>query len=410
MLMTEMAVADRAVERSVETQPKSILIAAHTPLGAPFVVGSHHLLRELGAAGIHTAHMAFPCNPLNLALRSKHGPVRFRLWLRTTFLGAPDGGEVPLFSLLPWGSRKLSPRPGYNPLLTTLPSMTSALGRRGLLRPDLLIVDHPRWDGLEDIVKPRRMIYRPTDLYTAKEGNLAIHEANLAARSDGWVVTSRLLADHLRALVSDMRDKPVAVMENGVLASHFCLPTDRAPELEQIPGPRAVYVGAFDDRFDFAAVRLLAEQRPDWSVVLIGPKPNGKAEKKPPNVHYLGAVPHKRLPAFLQHCDVGLLPTNDHPLNAARSPMKLYEYAAAGLPVVARETQELLSRGEPFVFGYGQPGEIVTCLAKATAWAADNQGVAQRCAEKRDWPSLTQELLAFVKTLPSNERRDDHVH
>ncbi len=382
--------------------PKSILVAAHTALGGPFVVGSHHLKREFEALGIQTGHMAFPSNAFNCALRSHQGPRRLRRWIDTTFLGASDGGEIPLFSFLPWASVKFTrghQRSCPNPLLTTFPPVASALSRRGLMNPDLLIVDHPRWAGLERIVTPRKLIYRPTDLYIATDPALLPYEAHLASRADGLVATSTRLTEHLRNLTPGARNKPAIVLENGVEFAHFATPSSKAPELFDIPGPKAIYVGALDDRFDFQTVKVLATERPDWSIILLGPMPEHTREPMPPNVHFLGAIPYRRLPEFLQHCDVGLLPTNGHPLNDSRSPMKLYEYAAAGLPVVARRTSELSRRNEPFVFCYDETDASSRCLVSAAKWKTKNLSITTSAAEKRDWRRLAKEFLAFATNI-----------
>ena len=95
----------------------------------------------------------------------------------------------------------------------------------------------------------------------------------------------------------------------------------------------------------------LAKSRPDIEFVIIGSGSHLARMAATPlsNLRILGARPYAVLPAYLRHAHAGLLPLNDHPANAGRSPMKLYEYAAAGLPVLATRTAELARRGLPFV-------------------------------------------------------------
>ena len=82
------------------------------------------------------------------------------------------------------------------------------------------------------------------------------------------------------------------------------------------------------DLVDAAAAAL-----PEFTFVLIGAV-NG-ALPRSANVHSVGAVPYDELPAHLQFGDVGIVPYRRGTFNDASCPLKVYEYLAAGLPVVA---------------------------------------------------------------------------
>jgi glycosyltransferase involved in cell wall biosynthesis len=61
------------------------------------------------------------------------------------------------------------------------------------------------------------------------------------------------------------------------------------------------------------------------------------------NVHFLGRKEYDRLPDYLAGCDVALNPYKDDNIARGSSPLKLYEYIAAGLPVVSTEMPEARS-------------------------------------------------------------------
>jgi hypothetical protein len=117
---------------------------------------------------------------------------------------------------------------------------------------------------------------------------------------------------------------------------------DDVPEpadLAAIPHPRAVYVGAMSMRFDVAAVRALADS--GVHVVLIGLAPTAELvalAQDHPRVHLLGERAPARTPAYLLHCDVGIVPHTDEPFTYSMEPHKAYNYAAAGLPGVTLHT------------------------------------------------------------------------
>lgn len=134
---------------------------------------------------------------------------------------------------------------------------------------------------------------------------------------------------------------PSAVVPNGVEPSEWLGPLPAAPDwLAAIPGPRAVYVGTLDSRLDVPGIVDLASRRPDLQVVLLGPLPDPEyvAELRViPNVHVHPSVARAELVATLRNADLCLLAHRRTPLTEAMSPLKIYEYLAAGVPVIATD-------------------------------------------------------------------------
>lgn len=134
---------------------------------------------------------------------------------------------------------------------------------------------------------------------------------------------------------------PSAVVPNGVEPSEWLGPVPHAPEwFAAIPGPRAVYVGTLDSRLDVPGILDLATRRPELHVVLLGPLPDPTyvAELRPlANVHVHPSVGRAELVATLRHADLCLLAHRRTPLTEAMSPLKIYEYLAAGVPVIATD-------------------------------------------------------------------------
>lgn len=132
---------------------------------------------------------------------------------------------------------------------------------------------------------------------------------------------------------------PAVVVPNGVDPGEWSGPRPAAPDwLEAIPGPRAIYVGTIDNRLDVEGVATLAALRPDLHIVLLGPTPDPeytRALRDVPNVHQHAGVGRSELVAALRNGDVSLLSHRRTALTEAMSPLKVYEYLAAGLPVVS---------------------------------------------------------------------------
>jgi UDP-galactopyranose mutase len=117
-------------------------------------------------------------------------------------------------------------------------------------------------------------------------------------------------------------------------------PADQAP----IPHPRIGFAGVIDERMDIHLLSSVAEMRPDWHFVMLGPivKIDPEALPKLPNIHWLGGKAYKELPAYLAGWDVAMLPFAHNESTRFISPTKTPEYLAAGRPVVSTSITDVV--------------------------------------------------------------------
>ncbi len=133
---------------------------------------------------------------------------------------------------------------------------------------------------------------------------------------------------------------PTELIPNGIEPAEWLAPGPAPKWFEALPSPRLLYVGTLDERVDVEQVRAVAEAFPEASVVLAGQCPDPdhyKALDLTLNVSLRPPVPRGQLPGLVAAADVGLIPHSRTPLTEAMSPLKLYEYLAAGLPVAAAD-------------------------------------------------------------------------
>jgi len=220
------------------------------------------------------------------------------------------------------------------------------------------------------------------------------------------LATSEPVAAHLTRLSK----RRVSVVTNGVEFDHFAQP--REGNLTAIltgagnRASRAVYVGAFDGRFGESTLLTAVRALCDATFVLIGPGSKELAQRWAlPNVLGLGPQPYEALPGILSECSVGLLPMSSAPENAGRSPMKLYEYLAAGLTVAATSTEELRRRALPATSLAQSAYDFARAVASAFSMAQepDILADARECARAQSWSekaSRIEELIAGAKSLP----------
>ncbi|RZL11927.1 MAG: glycosyltransferase family 1 protein, partial [Hymenobacter sp.] len=198
---------------------------------------------------------------------------------------------------------------------------------------------------LKELLKPDLSVYYSRDFILAggywRKHGLRLEPA-IIAKSDLCVANSSYLADYCR------RYNPQSVdVGQGCDASLF-LPrpmAERPADLQSLRQPIIGYVGALvSSRLDIELLRYLAEQRPQWSIVLVGPEDDdfrASALHQLPNVHFLGQKPTGQLPDYVQHFDVCLNPQLVNQLTIGNYPRKVDEYLALGKPVVATRTEAM---------------------------------------------------------------------
>jgi glycosyltransferase involved in cell wall biosynthesis len=113
---------------------------------------------------------------------------------------------------------------------------------------------------------------------------------------------------------------------------------------EDLPRPRLGFYGVIDERFDTKLLDKVAEMRPQWQFVMVGPVVKISEEDLPkrPNIHYLGGKTYAQLPAYLSGWDVALMPFAMNESTQFISPTKTPEYLAGGKPVVSTPVRDVV--------------------------------------------------------------------
>ena len=211
-----------------------------------------------------------------------------------------------------------------------------------------------RRSGVAEHLRPHGLVYYCVDDYTANPGVDAValrrFEQQLVSASDVTLVTAEALAKRLSPWTHSLHLLPQAVDTDLFLRDTSRDEHPVLAALDQIPRPRVGYLGNLATyKIDLELVKAIADRRPEWSIVLIGPRDQGDVANTvataalPPNVHLLEAVPHALTPATIDRFDVCLLPSADHEVIRASFPLKFFEYLLRGRPVVSRPLPALAS-------------------------------------------------------------------
>ena len=197
------------------------------------------------------------------------------------------------------------------------------------------------------------------------KGRMSRIERRLLARCNLVSVSSSYLLQGKKDHCSE-----IILVPNGVdfalfnKAAHDGI--DMAERMKLIDAPRIVYVGAIMEWFDYELVRKIAEHSPLWSIVLIGPSRGPLGDLSGiQNVHYLGIVQQSDLPFYLKGASVCIIPFIINDLVRGVNPLKLYEYLAAGKPVVSTALPQVLNLEKDGLVYIGKDHSDFICSIEA---------------------------------------------
>lgn len=366
---------------------------------SPFQVGSHHLARGFARAGWDVAFVSDPISPIHF-MGGRSDELRDRSAIHRSGGVSDLNGHI-------WAyvSRAVA-TPRNVPLLRsrwlhrhwqrlTFPNICDTVRARGFDSVDVLYFDSAAQRFWLDEIPHRRSVLRIADRtsgFTKYSPEMRRLEAELAASVDLVTYSATTVAPY----VSDLGARRSLHLPNGIdFARYADIAPMRPSDLDDIPRPVAAYVGAMDEWFDFRTMNALAEALPEVSFVLIGPDRLARRRLTPrPNVHLLGRRPHELLPQYLHSMDVGLIPFDvvGHPeLVHGVHPLKLYEYLACGLPVVATEWDELVALEAPITLCRTPEDHIAGVMAAVTARHDPEPGL--RFASAADWQRRVETLV-----------------
>ena len=184
---------------------------------------------------------------------------------------------------------------------------------------------------------------------------------------------------------------------------------------EDLPRPRLGFYGVIDERFDIDLLDKVAEMRPDWSFVMVGPVVKIAPEDLPkrPNIHYLGGKTYAELPAYLSGWDVALMPFAMNESTEFISPTKTPEYLAGGKPVVSTPIKDVVRH-----YGHlegvkiaSTPDEFVKACDEALELSRNPEGgwlaEADLMLSATSWDTTQARMAGLVGELLGEEATSD---
>lgn len=251
------------------------------------------------------------------------------------------------------------------------------------------IVDLPFWREVVEGLSSNQVIYDCMDHHAGFENNestMLTEEDKLFKSADLVITTAKRLSE----TVAQYREN--IIIRNGCEADYFSkIPDEGALAKTK---PIVGYYGAIAEWFDLELLIAAAKAYPQYDFIIIGDATcDISSASGIGNIKFLGEIPYAKLTPYLKDFDVCLIPFKLIELTLCTNPVKIYEYLAAGKPVVCTAMPEVIALGD-VVHVADTKDQFIEQIAHAMKEVGNGGLSAYRSmwAKNHDWTSRAKQL------------------
>ncbi|MFH0346133.1 glycosyltransferase family 1 protein [Bacillus vallismortis] len=232
-------------------------------------------------------------------------------------------------------------------------------------------------------------------------------ELRIIHRADSIICSSDYLHQEVDKKLTAGREK-VHTVENGVEYELFSA-NQAAPDRSILQGREGIvlgFIGGIKPKLDFKMIEEAALQKPDWTFLWVGPDAtNGDVSFQEllglPNVLWTGPAEPKEVPQYMELIDIGIMPYKNSSYNQAVFPLKLFEFLAAGKPVVGSNLPSTSKMQKPYVYEYVEgdhPLDFIAACEKVLGQHGDEtyKEMRRNIARAKDWNCLFKQIMKYT--------------
>ena len=243
--------------------------------------------------------------------------------------------------------------------------------------------------GFTNHLKPLALVYDCMDelsVFPGAHPALKANESQLLKRANVVFTGGHSLYEAKQHQHPNIHAFPSSIeKEHFATAKYF---VEESADQKDIPHPLLGFFGVIDERMDIELLRGIAEAKPDWHLVIIGPvvKIDRAILPTNPNIHYLGGKSDQQLPEYLAGWDIAMRPFAINKSTKFISPTKTPEYLAAGKPVISTPIRDVV---QP----YGEKG-LVRIASNGSEFVACAEEIMNESADSTNWLDEVDAFLA----------------
>ena len=283
-------------------------------------------------------------------------------------------------------------------------------------RPLVLASCYPYYLGLEERLQCPLIYYSIDDYHDywpGREKQTEELERRIVAKADCCVCVAEYRTKLFQSWIPQGDRGKILHLPHGcspafMVEKPLVTPLDLPKNLMNHQRPIAGYIGALNNRFDFAFLSKVSALRPNTTFLLGGDPPKQsegsdewfqgvQATRQLPNVHFIGRVPHGDIGRHLQSFDVLLMCYSESRFNTSACPMKLWDYMGTSRPVVANAAVPEVLQWNSVIRVGKNPEEYANQLDAALAnpeWKSDER---LAIARENSWQRQGEKLLDFFE-------------
>jgi len=285
-----------------------------------------------------------------------------------------------------------------------IPSIKSLIKRSGRRSPEIIWTTVPGSRSLADQFPDALFLFHVIDYYRAFRGDYVerLEKSDYEAGNHIFLIGNSMIP-YLKNDLGITEDK-ITVLGQGVSLDKYEQCVDEPDDIAITPRPRAIWCGV-TEKGDEGLFRAAAAHMGELggSIIFVGAECDWLSMLKndfPEIIQVLGPKPPSEVPFYLLSSDIGLMlyDRTKAEVYEGQNPLKLYEYAAAGLSIISTPHAEYAYTNPPVIQVREEP-DIPQAINYAIRNREVMKGNSLDFASENSWDSIVERIRAVIKDL-----------